>query len=404
MRTLDLIRFSFNTLLRHRLRTFLVAFSVAIGVTSVCLLTALGEGARRYVVTEFSSLGSHLLIVMSGRTETTGGMPPIYGTTPRDLTVEDSSRLHRVAGIKNIAPVIAGTSLIENSSSSISRSREVIVLGSTPAIFPIRGLTLGQGRQLPAMANTKATPLAVLGSKLKHELFGSQAAVGQWIRVDGRKFRVEGVLAERGQSLGLDLRDMVIIPVQSASQLFNTQALFRILIELDQYASEDKIKLDIIKLISEHHQGHNDITILSQDSILSSLNEVLSLLTVSVGMISAISLLVAGVLIMNISLITVSQHREEIGLLKALGASSNTIMALFVSQALWVAAMGAMFGVFLAYFILYVAGLLFPDFPIQAPIWAAPAAVSVAMSCGLIFSWWPSKQAALLAPVIALRG
>ncbi|MFL0796913.1 MAG: ABC transporter permease [Cellvibrionaceae bacterium] len=419
MKLLDLLQFSFNTLMRHRLRTFLVAFAVAIGVAAVCLLTALGEGARRYVVAEFSNLGSNLLIVMPGRTETTGGMPAIYGATPRDLTVNDALMLARISGVKRTAPVFAGTALVESNlleasdgfnkspqsspQNNTQRSREVIVLGSTPDIFPVRHLALAQGKPLPDSSFKKASPVCVLGSKLKWELFGHRNAVGQWVRIDSRRFRVTGVLAERGQSLGMDLRDMVIVPVQSAAQLFNTQSLFRVLMELEPYASEDEVKRGISRVIKERHQGDDDVTVISQDSVLAGFENVLELLTVNLGVIAGISLLVAGVLIMNISLITVSQHRQEIGLLKALGANNHLVKKLFVTQALLVASIGAVAGVVLALSLLYIARIAFPVFPLYTPLWAPPAAIFVAIVCGVIFSWWPSKRAAALQPVLALR-
>ncbi|MEZ5530029.1 MAG: ABC transporter permease [Porticoccaceae bacterium] len=127
MRLLDQLHFNSQLFLRHRVRTGLLLLAVGLGVASVIMLTSLGEGARRYVDREFSALGNQLLIILPGRKETTGGAPPIYGTAPRDLTLEDAQALERIPGIRAVAPVIAGTASV----ALASRSREVIVLGSS---------------------------------------------------------------------------------------------------------------------------------------------------------------------------------------------------------------------------------------------------------------------------------
>ncbi|MEH6616904.1 MAG: ABC transporter permease, partial [Porticoccus sp.] len=138
----DQIRFNGQIFLRHRVRTGLLLMAVGLGVASVILLTSLGEGARRYVDQEFSALGNQLLIVFPGRKETTGGSPPVYGTAPRDLTLEDAMAMSRIPSVKAVAPIIAGTTAI----SVDNISRESIVLGSTPEIFQVRQLDVSQGK------------------------------------------------------------------------------------------------------------------------------------------------------------------------------------------------------------------------------------------------------------------
>lgn len=400
MLLLDQLRFNSQLFLRHRVRTGLLLLAVGLGVASVILLTSLGEGARRYVDREFSALGNQLLIILPGRKETTGGAPPIYGTAPRDLTLEDAQALERIPAVRAVAPVIAGTASVALS----SRSREVIVLGTTAGIFQVRKMNVAQGEVLPARARSEAMAVCVLGSKLKNELFGNRRAIGEWVRVGDRRMRVIGVLEERGESLGLDLRDMIIVPVRTAEQMFNTPGLFRVLMELDGNAdfkrAEDRVKA----IIRERHEGDDDITLISQDSMLAAFNNILTTLTLAIAAIAAISLLVAGILIMNISLISVSQRRKEIGLLKALGGSSRQVRQLFLGESLLLVSLGSVAGIVVAWVVVNVLARLWPVFPLAPPWWSIPAAVGTALLSGLIFSLIPARRAAALDPVLAMRG
>ncbi len=400
MHLVNFWQFSVPVFKRHKSRTLLLTLAIAIGVSSVILLTSLGEGARRFINNEFSSLGSDILIILPGKKETQGGAPPIYGATPRDLTLEDTQAIAHINTIDRIAPIIAGTALITFK----NRSREVITLGSTADLFPIRNLTLETGKPLPKSADDTHIPVIIIGAKLKSELFPGQKAIGQWVRAGDYRFRVIGVLQERGESLGLDLRDVAIIPVRSAEMVFNSPALFRVLIQLTQANSEHYTEHRIRKIIAERHEGEDDISFISQDSMLSAFNDIMTTVTVIVGAIAAISLVVAGVLIMNVTFISVAQRREEIGLLKALGASKQQIKAIFIGEALLLTSAGTILGLLLAFCSLYVMGWYWPEFPIASAWWALLAAIITAFSMSFLFSWLPASKAAQLDPILALRG
>lgn len=400
MKLLDQFVFNGQIFQRHRVRTFLLLLAVGIGVASVILLTSLGEGARRYVDREFSALGNRVLIVLPGRKETTGGGPPIYGAVPRDLTLEDANALQRIPGVLAMAPIIAGMTTVARD----SRSREVITLGSTDAFFAVRQLDVGAGRILSPRTRSEALAVCVLGVKLKRELFGNSRALGEWVRVGDRRMRVIGVLEERGESLGLDLRDMLVIPVRTAEQLFDSPGLFRIILDIAASADSDKIQQQMLSTIRKRHDGEEDVTVISQDSMLAAFDNILSVLTMAIAAISSISLLVAGILIMNISLISVSQRRREIGLLKAIGASSRQIRQLFVGESLLLISMGSIAGILFAFGLIFVFANLWPQFPLMPPLWAVPAAVGMAFITGLTFSITPARRAAALDPVLALRG
>ncbi len=372
--------------------------AMAIGVASVVILTALGEGARRYVANEFTSLGANLLIVLPGRSETKGGPPPLLGETPRDLTLEDALSLTRSAAIHRVAPVTLGSAPV----SWKHRDREVIVFGSTPAFFEIRDLSMAQGRSLPLGDPTRASAVCVLGYKLKKELFGNQSPLGAWIRIGDRRFQVIGVLAKKGQSLGHDMADVVIVPVASAQTLFNTSGLFRILVQAKGRDVVPRAKEAILSIVQERHEGEDDVTVITQDALLATFDKIFRTLTFSVAGIAGISLVVAGVLIMNVMLVAVSQRTAEIGLLKAVGAPGKQVLRLFLAESAMLSLTGAVFGLVVAFLGAWAAARFFPAFPLRVPLWALVMATGVALATGLAFGVLPARRASNLDPVQAL--
>ena len=400
MRIEDNIGFSFRALTGARGRSWLMLLAMAIGVSSVMLLTALGEGARFYVNDKFSGLGTHLLIVLPGRSETTGGPPPLVGGTPRDLTLEDALSLKRTSTIRLSAPVALGSAPLSYG----GLEREVTVVGSTAELEPIRNLETQRGQFLPAMDPRREAPVVVLGAKLKQILFGNEQALGQWVRLQDSRFQVIGVLSPAGESLGMDVGEMAIIPVASALRLFNTNTLFRIMVQASGKEAIPRAKRAIKEIIQTRHDGEDDITIITQDALLATFDGIFQALTYTVAGIGAISLVVAGILIMNVMLISVSRRTAEIGLLKAVGGANNTILRLFLTEAALLSLSGALAGVLLAYGIVWLAGSWYPDFPLIIPRWALVAALMVSLGVGLLFGVLPARKAARQDPVQALMG
>ncbi len=396
----DTIEFALHALQGYLTRTLLTLLAMAIGVASVVLLTSLGEGARIYITDQFSSLGTNLLVVLPGRNETTGAAPPMMGETPRDLTIEDARALQRSIYVKRLAPLVVGSAPV----SWRQRGREVTILGSSADLYGVRHLKMYRGRFLPPLEMTRASSECVLGYKLYKELFGAEKAVGKWVRVNQNRCRVTGVLDEEGMSIGVDMGEVLIMPVASAESLFNVSSLFRILIEAQGKDVLDKAQQQIRQIIRERHDGEDDITVLSQDSLLSTFNRILSTLTYTLGGIAAVSLVVAGIMIMNVMLVAVSQRTSEIGLLKALGAPRKQILLLFLTESAFLSLIGAMIGLAVGLGGNRVLQVYFPDFPFVAPDWALWAAIGVALLTGILFGLMPARRAAKLNPVNALAG
>jgi putative ABC transport system permease protein len=399
MKLYDTLQFASHSLSSARSRSVLMIIAMSIGVAAVVILTALGEGARLYVINQFSSLGTNLVIVFPGRSETAGVNPGmLIGQTPRDLVLDDAMAVLRSSAVRRIAPLAVGAATASNG----PLNREVVVLGSTSELLGIRHMSMGQGQFLPEGPIDAASPVVVLGSKIKQELFGVENAVGSWLRLGDRRFRVIGIISSQGEAMGMNTDELVVIPVASAHMLFNTQNLMRILIEAKSRELIERARSEAEEILFKQHGGERDVTVVTQDAMVATFDRILRTLTMAVGGIAAVSLAVAGVLIMNVMLIAVSQRTQEIGLLKALGAPPAQIRRLFFTEAVLLSFVGSVIGLLLGQLGSFVIGKIYPTLPVSAPLWAIIAAFSTALGAGILFSVWPARRAAQLDPVMAL--
>lgn len=395
----DTFSLAWGSLAHQRGRTLLIALAMSIGVGSVVVLTALGEGARRYVLEQFASLGTNLLIVLPGRAETTGSSPGVLsGQTTRDLTLADAEAAARLRGVARVAPLNVGVAEISRG----ALSREAVLIGASAEMLHIRHMKVALGRYLPTGPLDQATPVCVLGERIRAELFGKANPLGEWVRIGDRRFRVIGVLATQGQQMGFNTDETVGVPVAAAQQLFNTESLFRILIEARGREQVPAVKAALLDLLKLRHEGEADVTVITQDAVLATFDRILTALTLAVAGIAAISLGVAGVLIMNVMLVSVAQRRSEIGLLKAVGATAGQVRGLFLAEALLIALLGSVGGLLLGLAAGSALGWLYPVLPITPPLWAVAAALVTALTAALLFAWLPARRAARLDAALAL--
>jgi putative ABC transport system permease protein len=352
-----------------------------------------------YVVGQFSSLGSNLVIVLPGRSGT-GGFNPANAitTTPRDLTIDDAAALRRAPAILNVAPLAVGTSEI----SAGGHLREVMVAGGTAELYAVRRYQLAAGSFLPVDDWNRAAPVAVIGAKIQEEIFGNRNAVGQLVRVGDRRLRVIGVLKSAGQGLGMNTDEVVFIPVALAQALFNSNTLFRILVEARGRDAIPPARAQAMEILKARHGGEEDVTVITQDSVLATFDRLLGALTLAVAGIAAISLAVAGILVMNVMLVAVTQRTGEIGLMKALGATGAHIRRAFLVEAVLLSCVGALAGYGVGQAGAAVIRQVFPVFPAYPPDWAVIAGLGTAVATGLLFGVMPARRAARLDPIQAL--
>jgi putative ABC transport system permease protein len=395
----DLLGFATRALRGHRLRTGLSLLGVAIGVAAVVTLTALGEGARLYVIGQFASVGTNLLIVVPGRTETTGGMPGMGGV-PNDLTLEDARAVLRgVPEIERAAPLVMGTETVAFG----ERRRQVALVGGTHEMLEVRRLGIASGRFLPPLEWDRSSPVAVLGQKSAAELFAGRDPVGEIVRVGDWRMRVIGVLASRGQQLGVDMDDVAVVPVATAMKMLNRRSLFRLLLQVRTHADLDRARERVVRLIAERH-GEEDVTGITQDAVLGAFTSILGALTLALAGIASVSLAVAGVGIMNVMLVSVSERTREIGLLKALGAGRQQILLAFLAEAVLLSTAGGLLGLLVGWLAVRVLVAVYPALPATPPPWAVAAAFSLSVAVGAVFGVLPARRATRLDPVAALSG
>ena len=398
MRSADLISLAVGAVRAHRVRTTLAVSGTAVGVASVILLISLGEGARAYVSNQFMSLGSNLVIVIPGKTETTGGLPLIGGTT-RELTIDDAFAIRR-SSLK--ARWVAPVSLGQASARYAGKGRSITVIGATRDYFEMRDMDVATGQTLPDTDPRRGARVAVIGRTVQRELFSGSNPLGRTLRIGEWRFRVIGVLERKGTALGMDMDDVVIVPVQTAMKLFNRDGLYRILIEAGAFQEMENTKEEVKRILTARH-GEQDFTIFTEGALVSAFGDILSALTLALGGIAAVSLSVAGIGVMNVMLVSVSERTSEIGLWKALGAKRAQILLAFISEAVLISGMGASAGVILGLLGNWILHWQIPALPPITPAWAILSAIGVAMGVGVIFGVLPARRAAAIPAVDALR-
>ena len=393
----DILAFAMRAIRGHRVRTGLTLLGVAIGVAAVVILAALGEGARRYVMGQFESLGSTMLAVVPGKTETSG-IAALTSATTRDLTLGDAEAIRRfVPEARSVAPISMGSETV----AFRERRRQVGVVGTTREFLDVRRLRVGRGQFLPEGDLRRGEAVAVIGAGVARELFQSADPLGQILRIGDVRARVVGVLEPQGTQLGMNLDEVVIIPVARAMRLFNRRSLFRILIDVRAHADLATAKRNVIALLAERH-GEEDVTIVTQDAVLASFSRIIRTLTLAVAAIAGVSLAVAGIGIMNVMLVSVAERTGEIGLLRAVGVGRAQVARVFLAEAALLSLAGA--GAGLVVGLLGVGALVtaWPALPARPPLWSIASSLGLAVLVGVVFGIVPARRAARLDPVAAL--
>ena len=392
----DLIHLVMRSIRSSPLRSVLTALGIAIGIAAVTLLTAIGEGIRGYVLDNFSQFGTRIIGINPGKTATQG-MGGMF-RTDRPLTLDDAAALSYLPHVEYVVPSVQGAGTVEAG----ERSRNSDIIGANHALNDAWQFKLALGSSLPKDESGRSRNFAVLGSRLKQELFGSRNPLGQFVRVGGMRFRVVGVMEEKGQLLGIDLDDIVFIPVDKALTLFNREGLMQIDVVFAESTSSEVMAEAVRTTLLERH-GNEDFTIITQDQMLKSLDKILSVLTAAVGALGAISLLVGAVGILTIMTTTVRERTAEIGLLTALGTPQRLILLLFLWEAVALAFAGGSAGMLSIVSLILLLQWLAPDLPLTLSPFYLGLSLVLAVIIGLLAGLAPARAAARMNPIDALR-
>ncbi len=393
----DFVQLTISAVRSQRMRSFLTALGIAVGIGSVVLLTSLGEGLHRFMLAEFTQFGTNLIGINPGKV-TTHGISGGLISNVRPLTIEDGQALLRIPEVVDVVSVVQGNAAVEAG----KRTRRTTIYGMDSGVPKVFKLNVAVGRFLPDDPPRAARSFVVLGSKVKQELFSAGRALGKRVRIGSESYRVIGIMESKGQMLGFDLDDAVYIPTAKALSMFNRESLMEIDV-LYREGSDAEVVAEKIKSILIARHGSEDITITTQEKMLEVLGSILNILTLAVGALGGISLLVGGVGILTIMTIAVNERTAEIGLLRALGTERLQVLYLFLGEAVVLAVIGGLAGLVLGLGGAWLLNVLVPALPTHASWTYVIAAELLAAVIGLLAGILPARRAAALNPVDALR-
>ncbi len=398
MTPLEYLRVSLEALASNPIRSLLTMLGVIIGVASVIMLVSIGEGAKSYIRSELMGIGSNLLVINPGKTETTGMMHPPSGV--HKLTLDDLRAIEkRATALVGATPLVVSSAPVKFE----NRTRDVIVIGTDEKFPDIRNIHVEIGSFLTPADVEARRKVVVIGRTVKKELFRDANPLGESLKIGDAPFRVVGIMEKKGMTLGFDIDDLVFIPVETAQELFDQDGITEILAQVINENEIDRAKEQIRQTLIRRHAGEEDFSMVTQQAMLSTAQGILSTFTYVLGGIASISLVVGGIGIMNIMLVSVRERTREIGLRKAVGASERDILIQFVIESVTLSVVGGLIGIALGAGIAYGARAAFSVIPVAVTAWSIVTAFAFAFLVGVFFGIYPAMKAARLNPIDALR-
>ncbi len=394
----ELIRMSLRSVLGHRLRSALSMVGIAIGISSVILMTSIGEGTRRYILEQFSQFGTNLIAINPGKAETVG-VPGALGGSTRKLTIDDAEALKRVPGVVEVAPVVFGTGRVE----AAGRGRSVIIYGTTSNAHVDWQRKVLTCSFWPDADPRRAAALVDNASMDQRALFGEENALGEFMKIGGSRYRIIGVMEPKGQFLGLDLDDAVWAPLASVMKIFNVDELHEIDLIFNHARELPALEERLRRALMERHGDREDFTITSQDEMLKVFGNIMDIITSAVGAIAGVSLVVGAIGILTMMWIAVGERTAEIGLQRAIGATRRQVQWIFLTESAALALLGGLLGIGGGLGICAMLRTAIPGLPVHTPMIFLVAAVVVSLVTGVLSGVLPARRAAGLDPVEALR-
>ena len=401
----ELLRESWRAMRVNRMRTGLTMLGMMIGVGAVVAMLAVGNGARQSVDNIISSMGSNMLIVISGA-RTSGGLRFATGTTPT-LHLTDANAIHELPGVAAVSPGSPGGAQIVYGANNWS----TVVLGTNPEYLSIRGWTLQSGAGFSDSDMRSAARVAILGQTVAANLFGGANPVGQTIRISKSPYLVIGLLSPKGQSFGgQDQDDTVLIPVTTAQRkLFGAQfadTVRYIMVQAEGPDLLEPVQQEMDALLRQRHhiagKQDPDFDIRNLTELANAAASTTRVMSLLLGLIASISLVVGGIGIMNIMLVSVTERTREVGLRMAVGAEPGDILGQFLMEAVLVSAFGCLVGLLLGMGTVAIVNRAF-DMHSLVTAGSVLIAITVSVAVGTFFGFYPARKASLLQPIEALR-
>ena len=403
---ISIIKISFSALRVNKMRSALTSLGIIIGVGAVIIMLAIGSGANKQISEQISSMGSNLLIVLSGATSS-GGVRMGSGTMPT-LTFQDAESIKQESqSVSNVAPILSEVGQVVFGNQNWSTQ----ITGTTPDMLIVRDWYLSSGRMFTLEDVKNATKVCVIGQTVALNLFGDLDPIGRTIRIKGVPFLIIGSLESKGQSArGQDQDDTIIIPITTAQKkLFGTQ--FPGMVRMIMVKAKDSEVLyaaekEVAAILRErHHIGINqedDFSVRNLTETMQMAQQSSNVMAFLLGAIASVSLLVGGIGVMNIMLVSVTERTKEIGIRMAIGAKIWDIRLQFLIEALILSMAGGIAGI-----IIGVAGANSLGSVAGWAIEISPMSILLSFSfsgiVGIFFGFYPAYKASLLNPIDALR-
>jgi putative ABC transport system permease protein len=405
-RLLGGLRIALRALMVNKMRSVLTMLGIIIGVGAVITMIAVGSGAKARIAEQIASMGSNMLIVLSG-SSTSGGLRFGTGTVPT-LTVDDAKAiLNEIPAVKYVSPILSGVAQVVFGNQNWS----TIVNGATPEVLEIRDWPLASGRPFTQQDVDGATKVCLLGKTVVDNLFGGIDPIGQIVRIKKVPFTVLGVLAPKGQStFGQDQDDTIFIPLTTAQKrLFGMQfpGMVRVIaVQAREPELMKDVENQINDLLRQRHRiqpkQDNDFSVRNLTEIMATAEQSANVMSYLLGAIASISLIVGGIGIMNIMLVSVTERTREIGIRIAVGAKGRDILLQFLIESLVLSLIGGTVGIGIG-----VAGTLvlskFTQWPTLFSVEAILLAFLFSGSVGVFFGFYPARKASMLNPIEALH-
>lgn len=406
MKITDLFKESFLALSGNKVRSSLTILGIVIGIASVIAMVSIGQGAQGSIESSIQSIGSNLILVMPGAQRGFGAGVSAGRGSAQSLTKADADAIKKeVVLAKEVAPDLSRRYQITAKGTNTNTS----VTGVTAGYAQVRNVKIGQGSFIADQNNLNLSKVAVLGPTTRDDLFGVDAAnvIGQAVRINNIEFKVIGITESKGGSGFSNQDDIIYVPLSTMQKyLAGDDYVSTISIEADSAGDMAAVQQQVNDLLMVRHKISNslsaDFSILNQSDIVATASSVTNTFTMLLASIAGISLVVGGIGIMNMMLTTVTERTREIGLRKAIGATSQDISGQFLTEAVMLTFMGGVLGIFLGWLVsLGVAS--FAGLVTSVSTSSVLLAFGVSAVIGLIFGYYPARRAAKLNPIEALR-
>lgn len=407
-------KIAYQTLNKHKTRTALTTLGVVIGIASVVMVFATGSSVRSFITDQVNMFGNDIVQVEVkvpnvNKSSSQNAMSMAQGVTITTLKIEDAQALAKLPIVKNLTYGLTGQEVLQWQ----NKVKSALIFGVNDDFADVYKIEMGEGSFYTDQQGEGMSRVVVLGSKLKEKLFGTQSAVGETVRIRQQNYRVVGVTKEKGYSF-MDLDSMAYIPVKTLQkQILGVDYINFITTKVASVEQIDQAVADITAILKVRHDflednpDRFDFAVNTTQEAMTMISSVLQGLTILLLVIAGISLLVGGIGIMNIMYVSVMERTYEIGLRKAVGATPLQIKKQFLIEAALITFGGAIIGIglgsLLALLISIVATMLGYSWPFSVPLYGIITAVTVSVSIGLLFGWYPAQKAAKLDPITALH-